>query len=541
MEYNGSPPSASDDDKISAHYASSPPPPPKRNTLKSVIIVMTCTFAMIVNSANNTSVSISLSSIAHGLSIQEAELQWLVSAYSLSSGCLLLMFGRLADLYGRKKTFLIGSFTLAAFTLGCGFSQNAITLDVLRGIQGIGVAATIPASIGILAHAFPPSRARSVAFATFAAGAPIGAAFGMALGGLLVQVTSQSWRSPFYLECGMTVLCFIGGLISIDKDLPSTEIDRRVDWIGALLVTAGLVLIVFVLGQGELAPQRWATPYIIAILIIGVLFVIIFIWWQWYLEKIQNTSSAPYSLWTPPPLMKLSLWGRARGRFAVMMCIAFLAWCAFLSWNFWVILYYQSYIGYSSLQTVVRLLPMFVSGVLCNVVVAFVVGRVSIVYLIVIGTLGSTGACLLFALIIPSVPYWAFGFPAAVISVIGADFVFASGTLFVAKVSLPHEQSLAGALFQTMTQLGTAVGLTVTTVVFNRVTLMSSEGRPTLKSYQAAQWTSFAFGMLATLLAIVFFRGVGVVGHQKPNFSGKGGASDIDHERTVVNTKLDEP
>lgn len=70
----------------------------------------------------------------------------------------------------------------------------------------------------------------------------------------------QTWRSPFYLECGMTVLCFIGGMISIDKDLPSTEVDRRVDWIGAFLVTAGLVLIVFVLGQGEIAPQQWATP-----------------------------------------------------------------------------------------------------------------------------------------------------------------------------------------------------------------------------------------------------------------------------------------
>jgi hypothetical protein len=71
----------------------------------------------------------------------------------------------------------------------------------------------------------------------------------------------------------------------------------------------------------------------------------------------------------------------------------------------------------------------------------------------VIGTLGSSCACLLFAVIIPSAPYWAFGFPSAIISVLGADFVFAAGTLFVAKVSLPHEQSVAGALFQTMTQV----------------------------------------------------------------------------------------
>jgi len=245
----------------------------------------------------------------------------------------------------------------------------------------------------------------------------------------------------------------------------------------------------------------------------------------------------------------LSLWKRANGKLAVMMWIAFLNWCAFLSWNFWAQLYYQDYIGYSPIRTVVRLLPMFVTGVICNVIVAIIVGRVPVVFLITIGT-GCTGlAGLLFAIIRPSAPYWEFGFPAAVLSVIGADFVFASGSIFIAKVALPHEQSLAGGIFQTMTQLGTAVGVTVTTIVFDRVGEMDMRknmgmrfpprddnslsangtsfadpsqlmGQPPppppqnmLGGYQAAQWTSFGFGMLAVLLAIVFLRGVGVVGH----------------------------
>ncbi|KAG6811560.1 hypothetical protein H0H92_006864 [Tricholoma furcatifolium] len=173
---------------IERRVSSIPEVHPSRSTFKSVVLVMTCTFAMV--SANNTSVSISLSTVGRAFHIQEVQLQWLVSAYPLSSGCLLLVCGRLADLYGRKKTFFLGSLLLAAFTLGCGFAQDSITLDILRGFQGIGAAATIPASLGILAHAFPPSRARSVAFATFAAGAPVGAAFGMALGGVLTQETA---------------------------------------------------------------------------------------------------------------------------------------------------------------------------------------------------------------------------------------------------------------------------------------------------------------------------------------------------------------
>ena len=70
----------------------------------------------------------------------------------------------------------------------------------------------------------------------------------------------NTWRSPFYLLSGLAVVVLISGLFSIDADLPSKEIDKRVDWIGAFLVTIGLVLIIFVLGQGEIAPRQWATP-----------------------------------------------------------------------------------------------------------------------------------------------------------------------------------------------------------------------------------------------------------------------------------------
>ncbi|KAG5645961.1 hypothetical protein DXG03_004753 [Asterophora parasitica] len=574
----------------------------------------------LTSSMNNTAVSISLSTIGRDLSIEEIQLQWLVSAYPLSSGCLLLVFGRLADLHGRKKTFILGSLVLAAFTLGCGFTKvlmdevlcaDSVTLDILRGFQGIGAAATIPASLGILAHAFPPSRARALAFSTFAAGAPVGAALGMAVGGVMTQETKATWRSPFYLEAGVTALCLLGGILSFDSDAPSTEPDKRVDWLGAMLITAGLVLIVFVLGQGEIAPKGWATPYIIALLITGVLLIGLFVRWQIHLEALQLQNAHPddnttqdtgnikntddtmdgypsshppspkgtpapslspvspdtrtpspttttltpprtRSLLSPPPLMKVSLWRRANGRFAVMMCIAFLTWCSFLSWVFWAQLYYQNYIGYTPLRTVVRLFPMFISGIICNMIVAVLVGYIPVIYLIAAGTFGTSVAPLLFAFINPKAVYWAFGFPSAVLAVSGADFVFAAGTLFIAKVAEPHEQSLAGALFQTMTQIGTSLGVTVTTVIFNRVAAQTAAAssvsgnavvgvaKPTLEAYKAAQWGSFAFGVLATLLSIVFFRGVGIVGHRK-NKSNHATNSDLDERAEEKEKELTVP
>ncbi|KAG7444587.1 putative efflux transporter [Guyanagaster necrorhizus] len=514
--------------------------PTQRSSLRSVLIVATCTIAMIVNQSNSTAVSISLPTIGDDLGIPEAKLNWIVSAYPLSSGCLLVLFGRIADLYGRKRMFCVGSLWLAAFSLGCSFSKDAITLDILRAFQGIGAAATIPASIGILAHAFPPSRARSIAFATFAAGAPLGGAFGLAIGGVLTQLTKRSWRSPFYLSAGVCAASFVMGLVVIDADLPSTETDQRIDWIGGFLVTVGLVLIVFVLSQGEVAPQQWKTPYIIALLIVGVIFVAAFLYWQYHLEKQLDDPSVPKTKWNPPPLMRLSLWTRAKGRVAVMMTVAFLQWCGFLAWCYWAQLYYQNYKGYTPLLTVIRLLPMCVSGITCNVIVAALVGRLPLVWFMAIGTGLTSVAPLLFGLINPNATYWAFGFPAAIVAVVGADFVFAGGTLFIAKVSLPHEQSLAGGVFQTMTQLGTSVGVTVSTVVFDRVLRQRSadmgvildanaDGAPKaaqLDSYKAAEWTNFSFGVLATILALIFFRGVGVVGQHRKQID--------DQERTVT-------
>ncbi|KAF9478870.1 MFS general substrate transporter [Pholiota conissans] len=490
--------------------------PPSRGFLNSCVIVLTVTSSMVINTANSTAMGIALPTVEREWALEPPQLQWIMSAYPLSSGCLFLVMGRLADVYGRKLTFSAGSIFLAVMTLGCGFAPNVMTLDILRGIQGIGAAATIPASLGILAHSFPPSRARSLAFATFSAGAPIGAVFGTAVGGVLTEYTAKTWRSSFYLLGALTVLCFIGGLISIDKDVPSEEVDKRIDWVGSFLVTAGLVLIVFVLSQGELAPDKWATPYIIVLLILGVFLIGVFLYWQHYLETVQANPDAPYSIFTPPPLMKLTLWTRANGRFAAMMAIAFANWCAFLAWTFWVQLYYQNYKAYNPMQTVARLLPMFISGLACNVFVGFMASHIPIIYLVATGSLATSLACLLFAVINPDTTYWAYGFSASVISVMGADFVFSAGTLFIARVALPHEQSVAGALFNTMTQLGTAVGVTVTTVVYNNVGENLIPGADVIVMYRAAQWTAFAFGIIATCLGVIFFRGVGVVGFRAP-------------------------
>ncbi|CCO28924.1 putative MFS-type transporter C1683,03c [Rhizoctonia solani AG-1 IB] len=392
---------------------------------------------------SGASISIALPDIGADLGISQSELQWLVSSYALTSGCFLLLFGRLADLFGRKKVFLAGTLWSLAWSLGSGFAPNSIALNVMRALHGMGSAATVPSAIGILAHEFPPSRSRSIAFATFSAGAPLGGAIGFVIGGVMTEYTSVAWRGVFYVSAGIAGLTMLAAALAIHKDKPSTEKDWRVDWFGATLSTIALVLLTFSLAQSSSVKDGWRTPYIPVVFVVSVLLLGCFVGWEYYLETRT----------TRPPLMRLGLWTRANGRFAVIQLIVFFDWACFTTWLFFVTLYYQEYKGISPVGTTVRVLPMTVSGLLCNLVVALVVGRISGTALIAFGCFFTALASLLFALIVPSASYWAFGFPAAAVVVFGADFMFATGSLFVAKIALPHEQSLAGGIFNTVNQI----------------------------------------------------------------------------------------
>ncbi|QRV89746.1 major facilitator superfamily transporter [Ceratobasidium sp. AG-Ba] len=403
------------------------------------------------------------------------------------------------DLFGRKKVFLFGSLWMLVWAIASGFAPNAIALNVMRALHGMGAAAAVPSAIGILAHEFPPSKARSVAFATFSAGAPMGGAIGVA------------WRGVFYVSAGIAAATILAAAAAIHKDQPSQEKDRRVDWVGAGISTAALVLLTFALAQSSSAKDGWRTPYIPVVLVISVLLLGCFVAWEWYIENRT----------TRPPIMSLSLWSRAKGQFAVVQAVVFFDWACFTTWVFFVTLYYQDYKHISPIGTTVRLIPMAVSGLLCNLVVALVVGHVSGTALIAFGCFFTSLASLLFAVIVPSTTYWAFGFPAAAVVVFGADFMFATGSLFVAKIALPHEQSVAGGIFNTVNQLGTAFGLAIASVVSDSVrrkALRESGGEDQLGSllrgYRAAFWTCFGFGIVALILTVVFLRGIGIVGHR---------------------------
>ena len=142
-------------------------------------------------------------------------------------------------------------------------------------------------------------------------------------------------------------------------------------------MTVGLILLQFVISDGDGAPNGWKTPYIIALLIVSVLLLVAFFLWERYI----TTHS------TRPPLMRLQLWTRANGRLAAVYMIGFVSWMGFVTLSFHATLFYQQVQGLDPIQAFIRFLPMPVSGVLCNVLVGVVIARVPTQWLVCVGIL----------------------------------------------------------------------------------------------------------------------------------------------------------
>ncbi|WVQ98642.1 hypothetical protein IAU59_005773 [Kwoniella sp. CBS 9459] len=489
---------------------------PPLTRMRLFLVAAVVTFTMCMSSAGNQALNIALPTIQTDLQMIESDLQWIASAYSLTNGCFLLLSGRLADVHGRKLVFMTGVFWYALWTLIGGFMKNGAGLVVTRALAGSGAAMSTPSAVGIIAGNFT-GKARSTAFACFSAGAPVGGALGLLVGGLFVSYVDDSWRGALFLLAGLAFAIIGAAYFIVPSDLAHSE-DKRVDWLGAALVTVGLILLLFVISAGETAPQGWKTGYIIALLIVGVLLIVAFFFWEKHV--IDKT--------TRPPLMRLQLWTRAKGRLAAVYFIGFVAWMGFVSLFYHATLFYQQVQDTGSIGAMLRFLPTSVSGILCNVIVAFLISKVPTQLLVCVGLVATGLGNVCFALSYKDTSYWRLPFNGMWLSVMGADFLMATGLIFVAALSLPDEHSVAGALFQTLMQLGGSFGLAITSVISNSQRQKAlDQGLQAIdamvKGLHAAFWLGAATSFLALLIALVALRGMGTIGKGVK----KGGQSEV--------------
>lgn len=253
----------------------------------AMILLCTCG-AQLMDNVFMTSVNIALPAIQKDFDVDSGDLQWLISAYTLTFGGFLLLSGVLADRFGRKMIFCAGMATLSVWTLADGFATSFIQLAIFRAIQGIGAAMTVPSAVGIISNYFI-AKDRTLALTIFGAGGAVGFCLGLMFGGFLTA--SLGWRYIFYVAVCITSTLGIVAWFALPKDRLEGHTRPKLDFAGAGLSTGGLILLSFVLSSG--GEYGWGKAFIIVLLILSVALLVAFTWVE---KKVSN------------PIMPLSLW-----------------------------------------------------------------------------------------------------------------------------------------------------------------------------------------------------------------------------------------
>ena len=235
-------------------------------------LALTCiAVAQLMVALDATIVNIALPSAQHSLHISDPQRQWVITAYTLAFGGLVILGGRVADMIGRRRAFLIGLTGFAAASAAGGAAPTFAALIASRALQGACAALLTPTALSLLAITFTEARERAKAFAVFGAIAGTGGALGLLLGGALTQYLD--WRWCLFVNVPVAVVALVAG----QRVLPAAPGGggRQLDVPGALLITAGLVLIVF--GLSHAASNGWAAPMTLGALTAGLVAVGLFI------------------------------------------------------------------------------------------------------------------------------------------------------------------------------------------------------------------------------------------------------------------------
>ncbi|HJU48248.1 MAG TPA: DHA2 family efflux MFS transporter permease subunit, partial [Gaiellaceae bacterium] len=307
-------------------------------------------------------VNVALPSIQTDLGFSQENLQWVISAYALVFGGFLLLGGRVADLVGRRRVFMLGLVLFSIGSLLCGLAWNDVSLIGARAIQGLGAATVSPAALSILTTTFQEGRERNIALGAWGAVGGFGAAAGVLLGGILTDALSWEWI--FFVNVPVGILAFLVTPLIVGESR-----DERVhafDALGAVLVTSGLVLLVLGITQGQ--TWGWDSGRVIGVFVAAVALLLAFVGW----ESRQREPLVPFAFFRNRTRTAANVAGLVLGTVLFSMFLL-------------LTLYMQQVLGYSAMKTGVAYLAVAGTAVLWANVAAVVVNRVGVKPALVFG------------------------------------------------------------------------------------------------------------------------------------------------------------
>jgi EmrB/QacA subfamily drug resistance transporter len=446
-------------------------------------LVLICAVQMMVI-LDGTIVNIALPSIQRQLHFSAPGLEWVITAYALTFGGLLLLGGRSGDLFGRRRMFTVGVIIFTAASLVGGFATDQLWLIAARVAQGVGGAIASPTALALIQNTYPEGPKRSRAMGVYAAMSGAGGSLGLLLGGILTDVASWRWVLFVNVPIGLTVA------IAAPRVLGTTPTRHgRLDLPGALSVTLGMASLVY--GLSRAATTGWSDDLTVVPLIAAVLLLATFV---------AIESKSPHALM---PLHIFSDRNRA-GSYVIMLCLA----AAMFSTFFFITQFVQNILGYSPLKAGFAFLPMTIGiGGSANII-SRLVSKIGPRRPMTVGPFMVAGGLLWLSFV---------GVHAAYISIVGPLLLLAVGmgstfvplTLTVMSRVPRGEAGLASALLNTGQQIGGSLGLAVLVTVATSVTKshLASAGHTISRAQHALATTNGydAAFRIGSLIAFVGF------------------------------------
>jgi EmrB/QacA subfamily drug resistance transporter len=480
--------------------------PEQHRRLRWALVLISLAQLMVV--LDSTIANIALPFIGADLDIAQANLQWIVTGYALTFGGFLLLGGRLADLYGRRRVFMIGVLVFALASFIGGVAQNEAMLLAARAFQGTGAAMASPAALALIATTFPAGKERNRAFAVYAAMAGVGAAVGLILGGWLTGLDHPlgiaGWRYTFLIvvPIGLAAAFFAPRFFD--------ESERHTGWLdvpGAITGTGGLLAIVFGLSRAGQEQYGWGATSTIVSLAVGLALLGIFLLIE---SRVKH------------PLLPFRIF-RSKNRaaaFAVMMIVP----AAMFAMFFFLSLFIQLVVGYSPLHTGVAFLPFSIAMIISATTASKLISHVDPRFLSGIGTLLSAAALYGFSRItVPEDPgsilaslpaaaggqgvpigdgvnYWTQILPFIVLMAFGMGLNFVPLTLVAVHHLRAQDTGIGSGVLNTMQQVGGALGLaTLSTVSLHFAQTRADEIAPTITAATGGKMDGGTVAGLANL------------------------------------------
>jgi EmrB/QacA subfamily drug resistance transporter len=438
-------------------------------------------------------VNVALPSIGRALDFSQANLAWVVNAYTLTFGGFLLLGGRLADLLGRRRVFMSGLVLFALASLAGGFAQSEGMLIAARAVQGLGAAILSPAALSIVTTTFTEGAERNRALGVWGAVAGSGGAAGVLLGGMLTEWAGWEWVLWVNVPIGIAAAIAAPRLIAESRSDSAT---RHFDTLGAVSVTAGLSVLVYALVDANDA--GWGSGQTIGLLALAAVLLTAFV----VIELRSRQPLVPFRIFSSRTLTGANVSGLLIG-------------ASLFSMFFFISLYMQQVLGFDALKAGLSYLPLALTIIVTAGVASQLTTRVGFKPVLIGGMLLIAAGLVWFSQVTAGGSYVSDVLGPSVVAGAGLGFAFVPVTIAAVSGVSAQDSGLASGLINTAQQVGGALGLAVLAAVANSRTdsLMGAArgARSALpdaltQGFQDAFLVGAGFAILGAILAMVLIR-----------------------------------